>query len=164
MTLDGIMNIEAKYLQRRAASPKGSVPSVTETGTHSIEHIIHLAHGSDGTSLQVDSTKDDEKAAVNAQRASEGGTHSAPGSPVLDRAPTSNTVESLPLPSRVESGLLDVDPASVGITSHTDIFIHSGTRLCYGLLLLLFSMIENPMFNRILYSKCSLRIPGLTGY
>lgn len=32
----------------------------------------------------------------------------------------------------------------------TDIFIYSGTRLCYGLLLLVFSMITNPIFTRIL--------------
>lgn len=32
----------------------------------------------------------------------------------------------------------------------TDVFIYSGTRLCYGLLLLVFSMITNPIFTRIL--------------
>jgi hypothetical protein len=61
-------------------------------------------------------------------------------------------VENLSLrPTRVESKLLDIDPASVGITSHTDIFIHSGTRLTYGILLVVFAMVENPVFNRILY-------------
>ncbi len=58
---------------------------------------------------------------------------------------------SLHNPTRVQSKLLEIDPASVGITSHTDIFIHSGTRLCYGILLVVFSMIENPLFNKILY-------------
>jgi hypothetical protein len=64
-----------------------------------------------------------------------------------------NDVDNLSLhnPTRVESKLLEIDPASVGITSHTDIFIHSGTRLCYGILLVVFSMIENPLFNKILY-------------
>ena len=47
--------------------------------------------------------------------------------------------------------LLDVDPAEVGLTTHTDIFIHSGVRLCYGMLLIIFSMIDSPMFNKILY-------------
>ncbi|KAI6249807.1 Inclusion body clearance protein iml2 [Erysiphe necator] len=37
------------------------------------------------------------------------------------------------------------------ITSYTDTFIHSGTRLCYGILLVVFSMIENPIFTKILY-------------
>ncbi|RKF60114.1 Inclusion body clearance protein iml2 [Erysiphe neolycopersici] len=47
--------------------------------------------------------------------------------------------------------LLDFDQESIGITSYTDIFIHSGTRLCYGILLVVFSMIENPLFTKILY-------------
>lgn len=61
-------------------------------------------------------------------------------------APTSSI-----LPTRTKSNVLELDPESLGITSHTDIFIHSGTRLCYGLLLVIFSMIENPIFNKILY-------------
>ncbi|POS84753.1 hypothetical protein EPUL_001163 [Erysiphe pulchra] len=62
---------------------------------------------------------------------------------------------------------LDFDHKCLGITSYTDIFIHSGTRLCYGILLVVFSMIgmpyedtclifyltflENPLFTKILY-------------
>ncbi|KAA8567468.1 hypothetical protein EYC84_010482 [Monilinia fructicola] len=47
----------------------------------------------------------------------------------------------------------DIDPelAAKVFTNRTDIFIHSGVRLCCGLLLLVFSMIENPIFSKILY-------------
>ena len=131
MTLDGIMDIESKYLQKQAASRPGSVG----------KESVSLPLGGDGTSLQ-NVTTEDEKAFI-----------AGPGSPVLDRTQTSATTGSLQIPTRVESKLLDIDPASVGITSHTDVFIHSGTRLCYGILLLVFSMIDSPLFNRILYSE-----------
>ncbi|KAH7403498.1 outer membrane protein-like protein iml2 [Cadophora sp. MPI-SDFR-AT-0126] len=142
MTLDGIMDIESKYLQKRAASRRGSVASRKDAESES----IRLPHGGDGASLQAVTT-DDEKAAIAGAAVLNG----TPGSPMLNRTQTSTTTGSLQIPTRVESKLLDIDPASVGITSHTDIFIHSGTRLCYGILLVVFSMIENPVFNRILY-------------
>lgn len=143
LTLDGIMDIESKHLQKQAANRRGSVASRKDAGS------VTSATGGDGASLQAVSTED-EKAAIAAGAAALNG---APGSPMLNRTQTSATTGSLQIPTRVESKLLDIDPASVGITSHTDIFIHSGTRLCYGILLLVFSMIENPMFNRILYSQ-----------
>ncbi|KAJ5047517.1 uncharacterized protein L3040_003340 [Drepanopeziza brunnea f. sp. 'multigermtubi'] len=145
MTLHGIMDIEAKYLQRRAASRRGSVASREDIGTQSAEDIANLAAGIDEASLQASSTKDQENSSIEAVGAPKESTHSAPLSP------NGLTVGSLQLPDRVEGKLLDFDPKSVGITSHTDIFIHSGTRMCYGMLLLVFSMIENPVFNRILY-------------
>ncbi|KAH6719061.1 outer membrane protein-like protein iml2 [Leptodontidium sp. 2 PMI_412] len=143
LTLDGIMDIESKYLQKRAASRRGSVASRKDAGSRSDKESVSLPFGGDGASLQAITT-DDEKAAA-------GILNGIPGSPVLNRTQTSATTGSLQIPTRVESKLLDIDPASVGITSHTDVFIHSGTRLCYGILLLVFSMIDNPLFNRILY-------------
>lgn len=145
MTLDGIMDIESKYLQKRAASRRGSVASNKDAESESVKFPI----GDNGASLQPISIED-EKAAIAGAAVLNG----APGSPALNRTQTSATTGSLQIPTRVESKLLDIDPASVGITSHTDIFIHSGTRLCYGILLVVFSMIENPVFNRILYSEC----------
>ncbi|KAK6586561.1 hypothetical protein PZA11_001618 [Diplocarpon coronariae] len=146
MTLDSIIDIESKYLQRSAASRGDSVASQKGVGSQSgVEDNAPLPVGNDGASLQAVDTKDEKKMALAAARDPSG------ASPPLDRIPTGGTVGSLQIPERVESKLLDIDPASVGITSHTDVFIHSGTRLCYGLLLLVFSMIENPMFNKILY-------------
>ncbi|KAL2067442.1 hypothetical protein VTL71DRAFT_1867 [Oculimacula yallundae] len=136
LTLDGIMDIESKYLQKQAAARRGSVASTKG------DESASLPLASDGSSLQAVNT-DDEKAALAGA--------ALPGSPALARTQTSATTASMQMPTRVESKLLDIDPASVGITSHTDIFIHSGTRLCYGILLLVFSMIDSPMFNRILY-------------
>ncbi|CCU81943.1 unnamed protein product [Blumeria hordei] len=45
----------------------------------------------------------------------------------------------------------DSDANSLSITSPIDVFIHSGVRLCYGILLIVFSMIENPVFAKVLY-------------
>lgn len=49
------------------------------------------------------------------------------------------------------SKILDFDLEDAEITYYIDIFIHSGTRLCYGILLVVFSMIESPLFTKILY-------------
>ncbi|CZS90296.1 hypothetical protein WAI453_004236 [Rhynchosporium graminicola] len=128
LTLDGIIDIESKYLQKQAVASPNEVVKAS------------LPHGGDGESLHTTNTTDEEKAAL-----------AGPGIQALDRTQTAATTTSMPMLTRVESRLLDIDPASVGITSHTDTFIHSGTRLCYGILLLVFSMIDNSMFNRILY-------------
>jgi hypothetical protein len=90
----------------------------------------------------------DEKAGLEPGSTPHGSLHNVPVNTELGVTPDSAPLESL---TRAESKLLDIDPASVGITNHTDIFIHSGTRLCYGILLVVFSMIENPLFSKILY-------------
>ncbi|EKD15804.1 breast cancer protein [Drepanopeziza brunnea f. sp. 'multigermtubi' MB_m1] len=107
MTLHGIMDIEAKYLQRRAASRRGSVASREDIGTQSAEDIANLAAGIDEASLQASSTKDQENSSIEAVGAPKESTHSAPLSP------NGLTVGSLQLPDRVEGKLLDFDPKSV---------------------------------------------------
>jgi len=140
LTLNGIMEIESNYLKKRTGSRDGSlvapsVPSGNLSGpafTNISPSNSHEQQPNEKTSLEIPNSLDE----VNRNE------------PLgLER-----DVDNLSLqPTRVESKLLDIDPASVGITSHTDIFIHSGTRLTFGLLILIFGMVDNPMFNRILY-------------
>jgi hypothetical protein len=130
LTLDGIMEVESKYIKHRASSRRTSMASRRETLSRmrtqesSHTHPI-LPIGNDGRG----STELTEK----------------------DLPEVTPTTSMPPVPTRTRSNVLELDPESLGITSHTDIFIHSGTRLCYGLLLVIFSMIENPIFNKILY-------------
>lgn len=135
-TLDSIMQIESKYLKAKMAGRKYSVASSplsrqqTKKFSENGNSSIHL--------------NEDEKTNGHAEKDE---------ATLLDELNSSENHYQFinPTITRTQSRLLDVEPASVGIKSHTDIFIHSGTRLCYGILLLVFSMIENPMFNRILY-------------
>lgn len=136
LTLDGIMQIEAKYLKERAGSgnPLGARAGHSSSGS--------LTSGK----YSAAPISSDEKAPDLLNGVGE--LNGEPNS--LDDKVDSS--EPTPLgASKFQSRLLDIDPASVGITSHTDIFIHSGTRLCYGMLLVIFSMIENPIFTKILY-------------
>ena len=55
---------------------------------------------------------------------------------------------SNPLPS--QHGLLDHDPDSDIFGNPIDVFIHSGANLCFGLLLVMISMIP-PAFGKLLY-------------
>lgn len=131
LTLDDIMAIESKYLRERIGSSRASLASQTErplTGHYS-RTSTDLGAGN------VMGEKPDGDAQVQE---------------ILEKE--SETEPDIPLgTTKAQSRLLDIDPASVGITSHTDVYIHSGTRLCYGTLLVVFSMIENPLFSRILY-------------
>ena len=50
----------------------------------------------------------------------------------------------------VRHGLLDHDPDSDVFSNPIDVFIHSGANLCFGLLLVMISMIP-PAFNKLLF-------------
>jgi len=146
------MDIESNYLKRRTGSGGGSIASPRGSLGHFTRPVV--LEGPPPSSPEDSSNPASEFGTTNEKTSLEipGVLNGSPGS-----EPRASDLErdvetlSLQTPTRVESKLLDIDPASVGITSHTDIFIHSGTRLCYGILLVVFSMIENPLFTRILY-------------
>ncbi|TVY18861.1 Mitochondrial outer membrane protein iml2 [Lachnellula arida] len=135
LTLDGIMEIEGKYLKERAASRKGSLAS-------------RSGRPSTARSTATRTSKELDAGAIRGRKS----TGSIKDSAQLEKVDNADLEPEVPLTATtVQSRFLEIDPASVGITSHIDIFIHSGTRLCYGLLLVVFSMIENPIFSKILY-------------
>ncbi|KAF4632452.1 hypothetical protein G7Y89_g5666 [Cudoniella acicularis] len=140
LTLDSIMQIEHKYLSERVKSrPSTSSRSDRPSTGHSrLEKASY--HGS---TSRESSTTDEKGSLRDSSKISEEFEDLS-----IDVEP--GHLEALPA-TKVQSQLLEIDPADVGITSHTDIFIHSGVRLCYGILLVVFSMIENPLFTKILY-------------
>jgi hypothetical protein len=111
LTLDGIMQVEAKYLKERVGSA-GSRSSIDSRAARP-----PTAH-SVPANLSRDLGATDEKAAealdANGNISSE--------EDLLDADIAD--IPAAPLtPTMVESNLLDIDPATVGITSHTDIYI-----------------------------------------
>lgn len=125
------MAIESKYLAERAGQ-RDSLSSRPPT-VHSV------ATGTSKDLLTGDATTEKSNGSIK-----------DPSS--LEKEGESDPEPEVPITATtVQSKLLEIDPASVGITSHIDIFIHSGTRVCYGMLLVVFSMIENPIFTKILY-------------
>jgi hypothetical protein len=137
LTLDGIMDIETKYFQRLRASSESSVASRGNTTSRQSNYqMVTPPSTMNGSSARSSNEFTGEKDAII-------GSASAPNGSVSS--------EMEPTLLRVQSKFLDQDPATLGIDSHTDVFIHSGTRLCYGILLVVFSMIENPVFTKILY-------------
>jgi hypothetical protein len=147
ITLDGIMEVESAYIKKALASRGNSLSRVQSAARSSMKGAEPMSPTASQFKVE-DNGNLDEKTGLEPGSTPEGSIKDLRSS--LDHnsgheAPSLNPVE------RVESHLLDIDPATVGITNHTDIFIHSGTRVCYGILLVVFSMIENPLFNRILY-------------
>lgn len=135
LTLDSIMAVEKTYFERRVGSREGHVPpTLADLSTIPEDEV----QGSRPTSASNGSAVR-QSAEVLSEKSFE-----------LVGSPRRASHDSL-APRRTQSNVLEQDPAELGITSHTDIFIHSGTRLCYGMLLVVFSMIENPVFNKILY-------------
>jgi hypothetical protein len=131
LTLDGIMAVESRYFKRRAGLQHASAISWTDLASRPTTRDAEITPA----------------ASVGVSTRSSQEISNDPGSPqVLD------PISPLPpTPVSVRSQPLEDDPINLGLTSHTDIFTHSGTRLCYGILLLVFSMIESPLFTKILY-------------
>lgn len=130
LTLDGILEVENKYLEKIAHSSTTSLSSRTPSHKSSMAALTvdEIAHRT--ADLSVGDL--DEK--------------------MLDPNNPYPNISRPPSPPSVTNPY-DIDPelAARVFTNRTDIFIHSGVRLCCGLLLLVFSMIENPIFNKILY-------------
>lgn len=150
LTLDGIMEVESNYFKQRASSRRTSMASRRDVLNRMRTQDSATSHRRSGDVSRFSSEVITEKdsSALN------GHIH-GPNSPLRtsteadkDLTPT-NSIPTVP--TRTKSNVLELGLESLGITSHTDIFIHSGTRLCYGILLVVFSMIENPIFNKILY-------------
>lgn len=66
-----------------------------------------------------------------------------------EERPTSRDLNA-PVTMPIRHGLLDHDPDSDIFANPIDIFIHSGANLCFGLLLILISMIP-PAFGKLLF-------------
>jgi hypothetical protein len=153
LTLDSIMAIEAKYLKERTGNRRGSLSS-TRAPSHlsrqeSAKASPVAVNGSASKPANEDNPLVEKPPIVPANGSTEDLKFNLGD---LNLVSTPSASQSIALiATRAQSRLLEIDPASVGITHHTDIFIHSGTRLCYGALLVVFSMIENPLFNKILY-------------
>lgn len=149
LTLDGILDVESKYLQSMTASRRSSLASRRDVPSHlHIQASVTTPPATrNGSSTVIDNGGDIDEKDPNAEPG-----HTPDFENQLEPNEELTPENSVPpTPIRVQSKLLEIDPASVGITNHTDIFIHSGTRLCYGILLVVFSMIENPLFTKILY-------------
>lgn len=67
-----------------------------------------------------------------------------------DIAPLAKEMPPPQAPSSVKHGLLDHDPDSDIFTNPIDVFIHSGANLCFGILLVMISMIP-PAFGKLLF-------------
>ena len=73
-------------------------------------------------------------------------TPSSPQSP-LSRRTTSYFDDKQPVST---TQMLSLDPSSEIFDSNIDVFIHSGSNLCYGILLLIISLVP-PVFSKLLY-------------
>ncbi|RDW66185.1 outer membrane protein-like protein iml2 [Coleophoma cylindrospora] len=147
-TLEGILEIEAAFIKRRRANlgPSGSTPTegvANGVGSRPSSKAGSTKSNSSGVatpgftsnrnSSDLARTEEELLKAIEA------------GNPDTSTAETTSSYK----PSRK----LDLDPAMISkaLTSHIDIFIYSGSHVCFGLLLIVLSMVENPVFNRILY-------------
>lgn len=149
LTLDEIMDIEAKYFKQMTQLQNGPRMSLTDTGARQTAREAEITPAA---SVGVSASNSQE---LNRERPASINPFNMPDE--KDYGETGTFEGPIPIsplpptPVSVRSRLLEDDSELLGLTSHTDIFIHSGTRLCYGILLVVFSMIESPLFSKILY-------------
>lgn len=136
------MDIELKYLKTRAAARRDSISSQSGSSGQ-----VPVRTSADQPSSHLGTTN--EKSSLDSPSVPSGSTGGDPETLSLK-----SSVDNISLAgptARTDTRLYDMDPTTAGITNHTDIFITSGTKLCYGILLVVFDLIESPVFNRILY-------------
>ena len=147
LTLNSISKMEELYLQSRATgrhhdSSQSSVDTNSILDTSDVEIVNHR------TTLKVEKVLSSSNTSLNSRE--EGtpdislppsGTATPDQAPVLANSAGVATIQLL--------DLLKGDPESPEFSTSIDIFIHSGTSLFFGLLLLLLSMIP-PAFSRLL--------------
>ncbi|KAH8808246.1 outer membrane protein-like protein iml2 [Xylogone sp. PMI_703] len=137
LTLDGIMQVETRYLKRMQNGSRSTLVS---------------RDGSDGNTRTSKSTPLSTR--ENRNHTSHGITDSelSPRLAALDISiPPEHEQDAIPNLIIQEHNTIEPEMAAEIFTQYTDIFIYSGTHLCYGILLLVLSMVENPVFSKILY-------------
>jgi hypothetical protein len=150
ITLDGIMQAEANYLKQQGLQPDG-------TSTHAVSAPSEVPT-SNGVEEKAD---DDDMEFVDAEEGLSGeqtpaqyqghlskgaaGSEQKLGELSLDE--TGN--KQRPLQTVSSRDQLDLGPESEIFSNTIDVFIHSGANMCFGVLMLIISMVP-PAFSRLL--------------
>lgn len=160
LTLDGILEVESNYLKQRAVAHRISFPSQKDTPPST-----RNGSSADVTTMVTDpqtlSDRADKinSASIDIPEGFHGGDNTSTQTGAVLPPSTAQDTDLTPADSRTNTPtkvmsrrlnlIPEMDPTM--LTHHTDIFIYSGSHLCFGLLLIVLSMVNNPVFNRILY-------------
>lgn len=153
LTLDGILEVESNYLKKRKISRTASFASQPEK----FAELNSIATGSRPTSRTKSIKSETNDFAISGPSSDRNSIEVTLSE--KDLIQDLETKDSAPTPkrdtptTRVLSRQLDLDPEMVSeiLTHHTDVFIYSGSHFCFGLLLIVLGMVDNPVFNKILY-------------
>lgn len=171
IALDAIMEAEAKVLATRQGNGTATVPAALDKETLERQNTVE----SDSDLEFVDAPEEKEHPqppATYTGHLQRTNSKSAPGSilekpmedlsldtsgaassvpPTRPETPNSKGDPKLPLRSPPRRALLaDAGPDSSLFTNPVDAFVHSGANMCFGILLLMISMVP-PAFSRLLY-------------
>lgn len=141
MTLDAILKMEEEFMQSKESKdvtppgPRSQAHGPTDDASPDDLKEPANSNGADGETVKpVDDTELAEK--LSDLEVSQEST--ATDSPVSAGASTP-----------ASSNMLNYDPDSDIFSSHIDVFVHAGANFCFGILLLLISMVP-PSFSKLL--------------
>lgn len=173
ITLDGILAAEAQYMKKRSGldndTPSGqSVASIHSNRSAQSLRNVPGGFGGDETqslpnsrppsirSAQVGNL-DKPVASSDATRHQENGAEVEEEDEFYDADEVFETPDKPTADSRIQTaqttsqhGIIDHNPESDVFANPIDVFIHSGANLCFGLLLVMISLIP-PAFNKLLF-------------